>query len=307
MAAPRLIGLDWGTSSLRAFLFGDGGSVLDSQAAPLGIMQVPDHAFAQVFADVAGKWPSGLPAIASGMIGSAQGWREVPYHRGPASLAGIASGCVRVEAGEGVSVWIVPGIARAGSRPEVMRGEETQIFGALALRPELGRQALFVLPGTHSKWVEVRDGRIEGFQTFMTGELFAALRQHTILGRPAQEAGGAPSGDGAAFRRGIETARGGTQGLAPLLFSARTLVLSGQIPAPDSLDYLSGLLIGDELRAALPDDGRALALIGDKALCDRYRLAMAASGVAEAPAIAGATEAGLWRVAGAAGLTAPPA
>ncbi len=268
-AKPRLIGLDWGTSSLRAFLFGDGGSVLDRQAAPLGIMQVPARAFAAVFAEITGRWRAdapGLPAIASGMIGSAQGWREVPYFGGPASLADLAAGCARVEAGEGASVWIVPGLARGGSRPEVMRGEETQILGALASRPELGRAALFVLPGTHCKWVQVRDGQIEGFQTFMTGELFSALRQHTILGRPARDAAGAPSADGVAFRRGVEAARGTAQGLAPLLFSARTLALSGQLPAPDSLDYLSGLLIGDELRCALPDDGSVLALIGDEAL-----------------------------------------
>ena len=154
-----------------------------------------------------------------------------------------------------------------------------------------------MLPGTHSKWVEVRDGRIEGFHTFMTGELFSALRQHTILGRPARDAADAPSAGGAAFRRGLEEARISAEGLAPLLFSARTLVLSGQLPAPDSLDYLSGLVIGDELRCALPQDQRALALIGDKALCDRYRLAMAEFGVTEAPTIEGATEAGLWQVA----------
>ncbi len=222
----RLIGLDWGTSSLRAFLFGDGGTVLDRQAAPLGIMQVPDRAFASVFREITARWRAdapGLPAIASGMIGSAQGWREVPYQSGPATLSDVAAGCARVEAEDGTTVWIVPGLARAGSRPEVMRGEETQILGALALRPDLWSAALFVLPGTHCKWVEVRDGRIEGFQTFMTGELFSALREHTILGRPARTAAGAPSGDDAAFRRGIETARGSAQGLAPLLFSARTL------------------------------------------------------------------------------------
>ena len=306
MTGPRLIGLDWGTSSLRAMLFGEGGVVLDRQAAPLGIMQVPDRAFAPVFADITGRWRAetpGLPAIASGMIGSAQGWREVPYHRGPASLADIAAGCVRVETEDGAGVLLVPGLARSGSRPEVMRGEETQVLGALALRPELRAGTLFVLPGTHCKWVEVRRGRIEGFHTYMTGELFFILRAHSILGRPAKEAAAAPAADGAAFRRGLAAARETQDGIAPLLFSARTLVLSGQLPASDSLDYLSGLLIGDELRCALPGDGRALALIGERALCDRYRLAIAEFGIAEAPTVEGATEAGLWQIAAAAGLT----
>jgi 2-dehydro-3-deoxygalactonokinase len=302
---PRLIALDWGTSSLRAFLMGDGGAVLDQRAAPQGIMQVPPGGFPAVFAEITAGWRDatpGLPALAAGMIGSAQGWRQAPYCRGPTSLAGLAAGLITVATGDGSDLHIVPGIALDTPRPEVMRGEETQIFGALSLHPALRVDAQLVMPGTHCKWVSVRDGGIAAFQTYMTGEVFAALQGHTILGRPARDAGTPPAPDGAAFDRGVMTARDNPGGIAKLLFSARTLVLMGQIPAADSLEYLSGLLIGDELRCALQGGAPHLALIGDPALCDRYRRALALFDITDGRVITGATEAGLWQIACHAGL-----
>jgi 2-dehydro-3-deoxygalactonokinase len=190
----------------------------------------------------------------------------------------------------------------AAPRPEVMRGEETQIFGALSLHPGLRASAQLVMPGTHCKWVSVRDGGIASFQTYMTGEVFAALQAHTILGRPARDAGAPLSTDAAAFANGINTARDNPDGIAPLLFSARTLVLTGSLTAADSLEYLSGLLIGDELRCALQGATPHVALIGDPALCERYRRALALFGITSAHIITGATEAGLWQIAIDAGL-----
>ena len=306
--APRLIALDWGTSSLRAFLMGQAGQVLDGRAAPLGIMQIQPGGFADVFADITRDWlraTPGLPALASGMIGSAQGWRQAPYCQGPTGLAALAGGLVTVPTGGGPALHIVPGIALQTPRPEVMRGEETQIFGALSLHPELRSGAHLVMPGTHCKWVTVAAGGIAGFQTYMTGEVFAALQAHTILGRPAKEAGLPAAADGAAFARGVRVAQGSEDGIAPLLFSARTLVLSGALPAADSLEYLSGLLIGDELRCALAGGAPQLALIGDPALCARYRRALALFDLPDAITITGATEAGLWQIACQAGLVDP--
>jgi 2-dehydro-3-deoxygalactonokinase len=307
-AVPRLIALDWGTSSLRAFLMGDDGVVLDTHAAPMGIMQVAEGGFPAAFADVAGQWlqaTPGLPALASGMIGSAQGWLQAPYCQGPTGLQELAAGLVSVPAGNGTTLHIVPGIAMENPRPEVMRGEETQIFGALFLYPALRESARLVMPGTHCKWVSVADGGISGFETFMTGELFAVLQAHSILGRPARDAGGQAAADGKAFADGIAAARTSQNGVAPLLFSARTLVLSGKLPAADSLNYLSGLLIGDELRCALGQGTDKLALIGDAALCQRYITALAQFGVTDATIITGATEAGLWQIARHAGLVSP--
>ena len=302
---PRLIALDWGTSSLRAFLFGDAGVVLDSRAAPLGIMQVADGAFAAAFAEIAGEWlraAPGLPALACGMIGSAQGWRQAPYCKGQTGLPELAAALVAVPSGMGVDLHIVPGIAMEVPRFDVMRGEETQIFGALSLHPGMTDAARLILPGTHSKWVAVQDGGIAAFQTYMTGELFAVLRNHSILGRPARDAGTAPPADHAAFAQGVAAARASPAGLAPLLFSARTLVLADTLPASASLDYLSGLLIGDEIRCALDAGSGPLALIGDPALCQTYLHGLAAFGITDARIIAGATEAGLWQIGCRAGL-----
>lgn len=308
MTAPALFGLDWGTSSLRAFLFGAYGAVLDRRSAPLGLMQIGAGGFPAAFAEIAGAWlrdwPD-LPAIASGMVGSAQGWAEAPYCVGETGADALAERLVAVPTGLGAGrLHIVPGVALGGPCPDVMRGEETQIAGALALHPELAGESCFVLPGTHCKWVEVRGGRIGRFRTFMTGELFDVLRRHSILGRPAA---GAPAAvpDEAAFLRGVAAARASGEGIAPLLFSARTLVLRGGLPAASSLDYLSGLLIGDEIRAATSaaaPGGSRLAMIGAEVLCRRYRTALSAFGSGGAIEVEGATEAGLWEIASRAGL-----
>ena len=303
---PGLIALDWGTSALRAYLLDRGGAVLGSRSAALGIMQVADGDFAAAFAEVAGDWRARWPAlraVAAGMVGSAQGWVEAPYLDCPAGPEDLAGALAPVPGG---TLLVIPGVAQRGAAPDVMRGEETQVAGALALRPALRTRCRLLLPGTHSKWVEVTDGRIARFRTFMTGELFGVLRAHSILGRFA--AGHAPPGEPEgrdAFARGVGAAREGASGLAPLLFSARALVLTGGLRPEDSLDYLSGLLIGDELRCALPDGPReAIALIGEPDLCRRYRDALALFGVADAGLIENATPAGLWRVAAQAGLTA---
>lgn len=294
-SAPALVALDWGTTSLRAWLLDGRGQVLAGNRAPLGIMQIEGGDFAGALAEVTAGWPA-LPAIAAGMIGSAQGWAEAPYLACPASPDDLAGGLVPAP---GARLLIVPGIRRPGDLPDVMRGEETQIAGALALRPELAARARLVLPGTHSKWARVADGRIGSFATFMTGELFAVLRDHSILGRTA-----APGGDGdAAFLRGVDAARD-AGGIAPLLFSARALALTGGITASEVLDYLSGLLIGDEIRSALaePGPGPAPLLIGEPGLCARYARALARFGIAGAETIPDAAVAGLWRIAIAAGL-----
>lgn len=303
--AARLIALDWGTTSLRAFLLGERGIVLAQRAAPLGIMHVPPGCFPDAFKQVAGDWrraAPGLPAIASGMVGSAQGWREAPYCEGAAGPAHMAAGLLEIPAEEGGPVHIVPGISIDGPRPEVMRGEETQIFGALALHPALRDGVRFLLPGTHSKWVDMSGGCIAGFQTFMTGELFAILRDHSILGRFARDFGAGAMSDQAAFDDGVASARESGDGIAPLLFSARARVLLGALPQSASLDYLSGLLIGDELRCALTVPAPRIAMIGEAGLGARYRRALAGFGVHDVPEIDGAAPAGLWCIAREAGL-----
>ncbi len=295
--SPRLVALDWGTSSLRAWLLGDDGAPLAEKSAPLGILKVPNGDFAAAFRATCGEWLThALPAIASGMIGSRQGWVEAPYAACPAGFEAITRGLAWVEAG-GARLAIVPGVrcVDASGVPDVMRGEETQVFGALD-----AAHGVFVLPGTHSKWVMVAGGRIEAFATYMTGELFAVLREHSILGRlMSVDAAHAP----AAFRRGWEATLSGEDALLHRLFGTRTLGLFGRLAPEEAPSYLSGLLIGDEVRAAARGlAGSTVTVIGDPVLCERYREALAGGGIGARIAAPDAARSGLWRVAVEAGL-----
>jgi 2-dehydro-3-deoxygalactonokinase len=312
---PAVIGLDWGTSSLRGYLLAADGRVVDSIAKPWGIQHLPAGGFAAAFREVVAAWRgrdqagASLPVLAAGMVGSRQGWREVPYVDCPADAAAIARGLVAFDSEAG-RIHLVPGVIRRGLLPNVLRGEETQIVGALAREPALAAESLVVLPGTHSKWVRVRDGRIIGFDTFLTGELFAVLREHSLLGKPAREHGAdtiSADAKAAAFARGLAVAReSGPEGVAGRLFTTRSLYLTGELPPAATLDYLSGLLVGEEIRSAVAaHHGRplpAIVLIGDTTLCGRYHEAVADFGVTPARVLGDSAAAGLWQVASAAGL-----
>jgi 2-dehydro-3-deoxygalactonokinase len=222
----QLIGLDWGTSSLRAALLDSNGEVLQERSLPRGILTVAAGDFPAVFDQACGDWMRGGNALAliAGMAGSRQGWIEAPYCPCPAGFSDIAARLAWMEPGR---IAIVPGLScEQHGIPDVMRGEETQVFGALQL---LGvERGLFVLPGTHSKWVSVTKQRIQAFSTFMTGEFYALLRQHSILARTL------PEGDGEldtqAFLRGMKHAlQSGS--LLHAAFSARTLSLFDRLPA----------------------------------------------------------------------------
>ncbi len=316
---PVLLALDWGTSSLRAFLMSDAGEVLDTRHAPWGILHLPAPAqaggFEQALAGIARDWLAhspALPVVAAGMVGSAQGWREAPYARCPADTRALAAQGVRVPSGLGPEVLIAPGVLfdvpeRA---PDVMRGEEIQIAGALAAQPAWAERACVVLPGTHSKWARIEDGRILSFATYMTGELYAVLRQHSILGRlMPQDAAPAGSAAEAAFAQGLQAARDSMPGdLSRQLFAARTLGLTKRLPSEALADYLSGLLIGHELVSGLAmsratlEDAAPILLIGDLALCRRYAHALEILGVPVRAQLDNTAPRGLWEFARAAGL-----
>jgi 2-dehydro-3-deoxygalactonokinase len=315
-----LIALDWGTTSLRAYLFDAAGKVLATRVSTAGIMNLPvpaeEGGFDAAFEEACGVWlaeASALPVLAAGMVGSAQGWVQAPYVETPASAQALVAGIVRVRTAGGVDLAVVPGVLEPGALPNVMRGEETQIFGALAASGDEAapQTSLVGLPGTHAKWVVVEGDRIARFYTFMTGEVYAALCAHTILGRTMKHP---TEPDTAAFLRGVTVAREqGCVGLLATAFSSRTLGLTGQLAADEQPDYLSGLVIGHELaglEAALARRDVALAgcapqLIGAEALCERYRLALAQFGCNGAHLVRHATEHGLWRIAVQAGLVAP--
>jgi 2-dehydro-3-deoxygalactonokinase len=296
-----LLGLDWGSTRLRAYRFDGAGGVAETRALPWGSRHLPEGGFAEAFAQAVDGWPQ-APVLACGMVGSRGGWREVPYLDAPCRLDRLAGALTTVDAPGGYRLHIVPGL-RDPAGPDVMRGEETQVAGVLGRSPALAGDVRLLLPGTHSKWVCVRDGVVTGFHTVMTGELFAVLRAHSILG--AGPADG-PADDGA-FARGVAAARNaGAAGGLSRLFCARTLMLDGALAPASVADFLSGLLIGDELRMALaagwasPD--APVQVVGEDALCARYLQAAGAFGLSLLAAPGAATAYGLWHVAAAAGL-----
>jgi 2-dehydro-3-deoxygalactonokinase len=298
---PKLIALDWGSTQLRGWLLGAQGGVLAERHSDAGASRLRGGAaaFDAALQALAGDWlATDLPALACGMVGSAHGWREASYLACPTALGQLHAHLAQVPLSSGGVLHIVPGLIDepAGSTPDVMRGEETQLIGLLAQQPALADESCLLLPGTHAKWVQVRQGRVQGFRTRMTGELYALLRQHSVLAQlmPAADAGWSIE----AFDAGVGAARKhGAWDLGGQLFAVRTLGLTGRWPAASLPDYLSGLLIGHELAAGLRDVPGALALVGEPALCQRYVHALRQFGVVPSCVQPNTATAGLWQLA----------
>lgn len=250
----RLIVADWGTSRFRAYRVADGAIVDRVVSDPEGISELKPGQHRDVLQRRCGawlgEWPD-APVLLVGMVGSREGWREAPYVPCPASAERIAASLVPVDLGEGRRAHIVPGLV---CEPEpgavdVCRGEETLSLGSGVA------DGLVLCPGTHSKWVTLRGGRIERFASAMTGEMYALLREHSMIGRPATE-----PADEAGFEEGLEAAERNAGrrriGLLHLLFGARAAVVAGRLPAARLGPYLSGLLTGDEVNGLLSGVGR---------------------------------------------------
>jgi 2-dehydro-3-deoxygalactonokinase len=277
MTRAALFAIDWGTTSARAYRLGAGGEVLDVRSAPLGISQIHDGRFAEALARLLADWQhEHAPRIASGIV-------HVP---------------------EG-NLAVVPGASThdAHGMPDVMRGEETQIVGCV--EPQEAR-VLVVMPGTHSKWAYVEAGRIVDFMTFMTGEIWHLLLAHSILGRLAVQPP-PDAGIGPGFARGV--VRGlGAGNLVHDVFGARTMALMGQLAGADVADWLSGIMIGREVRNARTwahrygYDGARVRLIGEDALMARYALALSHADIDMERADGRAAALGLWRIALQAGI-----
>lgn len=302
MSAARFIAGDWGTSHLRLALCDEAGRVLAEAAGP-GAAACRDR-FAEVFARRTAHWSDQgpLPALLCGMAGSRQGWTEAPYLRCPVGLDDIVSGSIAVSA---QGPRIMPGLMCTNPLgvADFLRGEETQLLGALVLDAGLreGRH-LVVLPGTHSKWLELADGQVQHFQTQVTGELYAALHRHSVLATPATAAADESPLDGA-FLLGLARAKASPGSLLAQLFECRSRRLAGDLPESDASAFLSGLLIGHELAHGLAllaaGPQTSLCLIGAPALTRRYAYALNALGIdaysidGSQAAIAGLTAA--WR------------
>ena len=270
-----MIAVDWGTSSFRAYRIDAAGIVVDKREAPLGILAIKEQRFAEALESQVGDWiEAGVhPIVMSGMIGSRQGWREQTYARCPAGPDELAAKLGSVTWGmQGRKAWIVPGLITRDAQGvhDVMRGEETQIVGVLE---DLGPGShLVCLPGTHSKWVRIEGGRIASFTTHMTGEMFAVLRDHSILGRTMENAGDIPT----AFDAGLARSRQ-PGGLLHHLFGVRADSLAGTLTAEAAHEFLSGLLIGHEITAVAPAGG-TVHILGSQSLAARYERALSSAG-----------------------------
>lgn len=258
------IAVDWGTSNRRAWRIGPDGSVEDGFEDDAGILAVPRDAFGGEAARLRERLGD-LPMLLAGMVGSNRGWCEAAYVPCPASRTDVAAAIAWIDSRTG----IVPGVCqRNAANPDVMRGEEVQIIGALE-SGAVPADALVCLPGTHAKWVQVSSGRIAGFATWMTGEFFALLRRHSILADEMQGTARA----GSDFAAGVAASAEGD----PLarLFRLRAAGLL-QMRLADGASYASGLLIGGEVRAGLArKPGAVPFLIGRPDLVSLYAAAIA--------------------------------
>lgn len=273
---PALIGVDWGTSSLRAFLIGAEGDVLDGVSSSQGIMKVDSQAFEAVLDRLISPWAANrnLPILASGMITSRNGWVETPYAKIPLDAGDLARVLVPHEVMNSSQIHFVTGASTEhDGGPDVMRGEETQIIGATSSGFSDGT---FVMPGTHSKWVRVAEGRILDFSTYMTGEIYSVLKNHTILGTFMKDS----AFEEEAFVLGVKAGLKGGSNLLNSLFHVRTLPLMGKIPKDAASDFMSGLLIASEVAAATDrdQDFGEITIVGRSDLSNRYEIALRTAG-----------------------------
>lgn len=309
--APQMIGLDWGTSSLRAFLIGSDGTILAERNGSDGIIAVgPDShdlqgAFSRLAQAAIGDWLSDydrLPILACGMIGSTQGVAEAGYLDLPTDLGAVGRCLTSVELTIG-ELHIVPGLQKTSSdatAPDVIRGEETQLLGLLDA--EQVEATTVILPGTHTKWVSCQGQRVIDFSTSMSGEMFGLLSTSSILSRLAE-----PTDDfhPDAFDWGLSVGADDPGAITSSIFSARSWALDGRLRAEEVNDYLSGMLIGAEVASHLTttaEPAGPVLVCGTADLTMRYSRALRRQGRQTADADPRAAATGLFCIAEQSGL-----
>jgi 2-dehydro-3-deoxygalactonokinase len=275
-AQSAFVAVDWGTSSFRGWLMSAEGEVLAESRGGEGMLHCVSAGFAPVLRDHLAKLgaPRATNVLICGMAGARQGWVEAPYLKTPTRLDALHEGAIRIDAA--ADIRILPGIAQArADRPDVMRGEETQLLGVT--EPDF--TGLVCIPGTHSKWVRIETGNVIEFSTYMTGELFSVMSQHSILAH-AVEAGSPLTADSGPFRDGLVLAEAAPTGLTGSLFRLRAAQLLGFEQRADGAARLSGVLIGAEIADAARRHGaqQTLRLIGAGTLGGLYGAALREAG-----------------------------
>lgn len=274
---PEWVAVDWGTTHCRAWAMGQDGAILEDRRSDCGMGSLAPDEFEPALTDLLADWldkvtpDTPLSVICCGMVGARQGWAEAAYVAVPCPP--LSPDLTQVKTRDPrLDVRIVPGLKQ--DRPaDVMRGEETQIAGFLSHTPQF--DGVLCLPGSHTKWVQISAGEVTGFQTVMTGELFAAIAGHTVLRHSI-----ADGWDDAAFTTALSDALSHPERLAARLFSLRAEGLLHDLSGATARARLSGLLIGAELSATRAWWlGRQIALIGAATLCSHYETALVAQGV----------------------------
>ena len=295
--ATALFGIDWGTSRQRAYRIDRQGRLLESRNGELGLSAVRGKNFDAALRTLISDWQegaAGVPVLMCGMVGSRNGWAEAPYCDCPFGIEELARTIIPVTS-LGGEAYIVGGghVADARGHHDVMRGEETQFLG---LADGAGRR-LALAPGTHSKWALLEDGRIRNFRTYMTGELFALLKDHSILGwlMPQREAA---TDDAIAFADGVRDSAADAD-ILHMLFHVRTSGLFQPDRAGSLSSYLSGLLIGSEISGAMKSyPAEPITIIATPALARLYETALSAVGLRDLTVddVDMVTARGLWRI-----------
>lgn len=269
---PFLVAVDWGTSSFRLWLLSSDGVVLAEQRSNEGMSEVAGHGFGTVLESHLAQLsvPSHLPVIVCGMAGSRQGWVEAGYLDTPADVTGIGGHATLVPQTQR-QIAIVPGLAvRSDNEPDVMRGEETQLLGAHLEMPQVRR---YCIPGTHSKWVTMDGAVVTGFETHMTGEMFAAATAKTILVHSTGGEGAVDARD-PAFLNGVRDGWTRPEKTSHHLFSIRAGHLLHNTGPDENRARLSGLLIGLELSGAGVRGDEEIGLVASGALQRLYHAAL---------------------------------
>lgn len=290
MRKSTWIAVDWGTSHLRAWLM-DGSTEKAERHSSSGMGRLTPDQFEPTFLDLAGDWletaTTPIVVVACGMVGARQGWIEAPYASAPCAPP-IDGSVLAPFRNPSVLFHVLPGVMQT-SPADVMRGEETQIAGFLSLNPDF--DGILLLPGSHSKWVQISAGEIVSFRTFMTGELFAAIGQHTVLRHSLSDDGWAENDFADAVADGMSR----PEQLAARLFGLRAESLLADLSPAAARSRLSGYLLGAELAAARPYWlGTEIAVIGAGPVCRPYMSALRAQGLSPIEADGSAmTRAGL--------------
>ncbi|UPG94588.1 2-dehydro-3-deoxygalactonokinase [Luteibacter aegosomatissinici] len=276
--ARDFIAINWGSSNFRSFLLGDEGAVCDAFAEPAGIASLDRSGMEAQLARLVARWPDAGMIYACGMVGSNVGWEDAGYVACPIGLEELAAR-LHPATIAGRTMHIVPGLAcrrAVDNAPDIMRGEETELFGLLRAG-RLPQDGIVALPGTHGKWVRIEGGKVQEFMTAMSGEIFDRLTAAGMLASVVA----APAATGAAFKAGVDAGFKRQPGLGTALFGVRAQVIRGDLARDDAASYLRGLLIGSELadaRAIYPLEP-TVTLVGAAPVCALYAAALAHVGI----------------------------